>query len=128
MAHWMRPERRGLSGGQYAPPPQRPAYHNDLGSRMARLEEHANIAAWDRGRIERESLLRDQDLMDGMRSIKTAQEQNTNTLRDVRLAALIVVSGSKYLLAIIFIVIATYRVIPWPEALKLVGSLGLLAP
>lgn len=62
MTHWTLGEERGLLNHPHAPPPQpRPHVANDLAARTSRLEEHVGFAAWDRGRIERESLQRGLD-------------------------------------------------------------------
>lgn len=109
MRHWMDPSSRGVYEHPAAVPP-RPAHHaaNDLGARLARLEEHNYFAALDRSRIENESRMRAKDLADGIEGLDTrlaVMEQERHTRRTIwKMAGIFSTSASafvKYLVAAI---------------------------
>lgn len=93
MHHWVDPRLRGVYEHPAAPPP-RPSHHaaNDLGSRLARVEEHIQFSAHDRQRIEGESRMRARDLataMDSLDDRMTKVEQVLHTRQHMwRLAAI----------------------------------------
>lgn len=64
MKHWTPPFSESEVGGDHSILPPKPMHReaNDLGSRLARVEEHLQFVHWDRNRIERESRQRAKDL------------------------------------------------------------------
>lgn len=82
MPHWTDPRTRGIYDDPLAPPP-RPQSHasNDHGARLARQENHAAWASWDRQRIDAESRLRDRELGRGIMAL----ESRVSTLEIERL-------------------------------------------
>lgn len=82
MHHWMDPQTRGVYTHPAAQPP-RPQSHasNDLGTRLARVEEHLSFGAWNRDRIEREAQQRDRDLGAGITGLETVQEDHEKRLQ-----------------------------------------------
>lgn len=88
MNHWVDPDKRGLYDHPHAPPPP-PAHHasNDLGTRLARVEEHINFQAWNHRRSEHESRLRAEDIVAGMATLSRrilAIEQTAKSRRYLR--------------------------------------------
>ena len=70
MNHWIDPDHRGLYDHPHAPPPK-PAHHaaNDIGTRLARMEEHVNFQAWNQRRVEHESRSRAEDIVAGITAL-----------------------------------------------------------
>ncbi len=67
MHHWVDPASRGIYDHPAAPPPRPfPQNANDVGARLARVEEHINFSASNQHRIEMESRLRAKDLASGI--------------------------------------------------------------
>lgn len=72
MTHWTTGEMRGAyDRPELIPPMPQPLTSNDLAARMARTETHNYHAQLDRRRIERESLLRSQDNLQGIRALSS---------------------------------------------------------
>lgn len=65
--HWIDPDQRGLfSHPHAAPPPPSHRDSNDIGARLARMEEHVNFQAWNARRVEQESRMRADDILYGL--------------------------------------------------------------
>ncbi len=71
MRHWTDPRSRGVWDHPAAMPP-RPMqnHHNDLGTRLARVEEHLNFGAQNMYRVEEESRMRATDLGQGISDLE----------------------------------------------------------
>lgn len=67
--HWNTPEARGIYGhpASHPPIPQHRS-SNDIGARVARIEEHQQFSAHDMRRIEQESMRRAADIVAWMSS------------------------------------------------------------
>lgn len=88
MQHWEDPRERGLFAHPAAPPPRpSPPYANDLGARLARVEEHLYFGAIDRRRIEEESRLRAKDLGEAIMATREKSDEHYEDL-DSRLSVL----------------------------------------
>ena len=121
--HWMDPHSRGVYHHPHSAPPT-PMSHsaNDIGSRLARLEEHIRFAGWDRQRVEIESRMRAGEMLEAVKAIHgrmdtieaTQQAAATETERPSLLGALIsgtlLLSFAKYaVLALLMVALFTGR-------------------
>lgn len=132
MYHWTDPRERGVYSHPAAIPPEpRPHTSNDLGARVASLENHVRWSNYDRQRVEMESRERARELGNGIVALQqdihrrlTVIEQERHTRKVLWKFAMI--SGSSALKFVRFAVaglIALLMVgkVISPEVAKILG-------
>jgi len=86
--HWMTPESRGIyEQAESMPPPPQSHTTDDIGARMARLQEHIQWRAWDTRRVEMESFRRAADIVGLIRSETAALSVRLKAIEDQMSAA-----------------------------------------
>jgi len=87
--HWMDARERGIWDHPAADPPQpRHRNDNDVGTRLARVEEHLQFGAFNSRRVEEESRLRAKDLGEGLEVVSARMddiEEKVQSLEQDRL-------------------------------------------